>query len=290
MLPSLKVWAVWPYPTPVLLSKPVDLGYDFITWSTQADHNHPCPIITPCYPAENCAQSLTPAALGIILAEIRRTFQLCQRPGPIAGPATPAESPVPPTAEGAPHQKGALENMESAEDEAVPDAPAEVPQGTPNPISAETAGDASAAAHSDVPEASPVDAAEALQEAAEDPSQDAAEAPSQDAAECDPRDAFQDVRAGVHCVGSTGFNGQILLERGLGLAGNVVKYRSVGLAGNVVKYRSERRQIWEGGGGEAARIKGTLGQIEIYSKSLKSIAVFLVNNGQMMNNNNVKIN
>eukprot|EP00667_Euglena_gracilis_P007390 EG_transcript_7475 len=86
-----KVWSVWPFPSPVLLTDIVDLQHGFVVWQPSRAKGQVAPVITPCYPAENCALSISLATLRIIRFEARRAWALC-RAWPTA--ADPVDTPA----------------------------------------------------------------------------------------------------------------------------------------------------------------------------------------------------
>jgi poly(A) polymerase len=68
---------VWPWPKPMMLTKPHDAGYGLTVWSPQHNpRNSHAPIITPAYPAMNSSLSMSRQTLQIMTGEFRRAFSI----------------------------------------------------------------------------------------------------------------------------------------------------------------------------------------------------------------------
>lgn len=68
---------VWPWPKPMMLTKPHDAGYGLTVWSPQHNpRNSHAPIITPAYPAMNSSLSMSRQTLQIMTGEFRRGFAI----------------------------------------------------------------------------------------------------------------------------------------------------------------------------------------------------------------------
>lgn len=89
-----KVWAVWPFPTPVILTEIKDLQYGFAMWRPDRPAGQIAPVITPAYPSENCAGAVSACSLAAMRAEMRRALRLCRALPPPKGPTAPAPKPT----------------------------------------------------------------------------------------------------------------------------------------------------------------------------------------------------
>ena len=73
------IFQSWPWPYPVMLTKPHDAGYGFSVWDAQKAWmmgNEVAPIITPAYPAMNSTASVSRQSLQILQEEFHRGHEI----------------------------------------------------------------------------------------------------------------------------------------------------------------------------------------------------------------------